>query len=431
MTPRQTSPLQVMRSSFLREFSSIERMHWLMDQNHRNHFPIAAEIRGHTTVTMWRNALNELQRRHPLLNAFIGIEENARPVFYQAAECEIPLVVRKRASPLQWQAEFEKEISTPFDTSKSPLMRAQLLLGDDRCEVILTTHHSIADGMAILYVVRDLLQAVSGEKLAPLPAPPSQDELLSPILRTLPSRTSEDEADAVPVSRPTAFRCKDGARPRVTGLRLSPEQTSLLVNSARREQTSVHAAISAALVLTGRESLPTWKENGVRVLSPISLHKALNVESDCVLALTAGIVSFAPSSASNFWDLARWAKQALLPFQTMEGVRRMSGVLEKKIPTHATVETAAQAMAQGMGYELVVTNVQQFPFENTFGELTLEGLWGPSALNGFEGEQAVGIATVNGSLHMVHTSYTPVATFLDRGVDLLMNACAEASARPQ
>jgi hypothetical protein len=95
------------------------------------------------------------------------------------------------------------------------------------------------------------------------------------------------------------------------------------------------------------------------------------------------------------------------------------------------VETAAQAMAQGMGYELVVTNVQQFPFENTFGELTLEGLWGPSALNGFEGEQAVGIATVNGSLHMVHTSYTPVATFLDRGVDLLMNACAEASARPQ
>jgi hypothetical protein len=78
-----------------------------------------------------------------------------------------------------------------------------------------------------------------------------------------------------------------------------------------------------------------------------------------------------------------------------------------------------------MGYELVVTNVQQFPFENRFGDLTLEGLWGPSALNGFEGEQAVGIATVNGSLHMVHTSYTPVNTLLNRAVDLLMNACRE------
>ena len=48
-------------------------------------FPNAAEIRGHTTVTMWRNALNDLQGRHPLLNVFIGIAQNSRPVFYQAA----------------------------------------------------------------------------------------------------------------------------------------------------------------------------------------------------------------------------------------------------------------------------------------------------------------------------------------------------------
>jgi hypothetical protein len=423
MTALQTSPLQVKRSSILREFSSVERLHWLMDQNHCNHFPMAVEIRGHTTVTMWRNALDALQRRHPLLNVFIGMEGSSIPAFYQADEFKIPLVVRKRASPLAWQVEFEKEISTPFDTSESPLMRAQLLLADDRCEVILTTHHSIADGMAIMYVVRDLLQAVSGEKLAPLPVPPSQDELLAPILRTLPSRMSEDEANHASVSRPTTFRHKDGARPRVTALRLSPRQTSLLLKSTRREQTTVHAALSAALVLIGRESLSAWKEHGVRVLSPISLHKALNVENDCVLAVTGGIVSFAPPSGSSFWDLARWAKEGLLPFQTMEGVRRGAGRLEKTFSNHANVDTVAQAMAQGMGYELVVTNVQQFPFDNKFGDLTLEGLWGPSALNGFEGEQAVGVATVNGSLHMVHTSYTPIDTFLSRAVDLLMNAC--------
>jgi hypothetical protein len=32
---------------------------------------------------------------------------------------------------------------------------------------------------------------------------------------------------------------------------------------------------------------------------------------------------------------------------------------------------------------------------------------------------------VNGSLHMVHTSYTPADTLLNRAVDLLMNACRE------
>jgi hypothetical protein len=30
----------------------IDWMHWLMGQNHGNHFPMAAEIRGHTNVTM-------------------------------------------------------------------------------------------------------------------------------------------------------------------------------------------------------------------------------------------------------------------------------------------------------------------------------------------------------------------------------------------
>jgi hypothetical protein len=110
MMPLQTIPMQVKKSSVLREFSSIERMHWLMDQNHCNHFPMAAEIRGHTTVTMWRNALNDLQRRHPLLKVFIGMEEDSRPVFSQAAECEIPLVVQNE---LALQCAEEKETSTP------------------------------------------------------------------------------------------------------------------------------------------------------------------------------------------------------------------------------------------------------------------------------------------------------------------------------
>src|ERR1700722_10858891 len=90
MTALQTSPLQVKRSSILREFSSVERLHWLMDQNHCNHFPMAVEIRGHTTVTMWRNALDALQRRHPLLNVFIGMEGSSIPAFYQADEFKIP-----------------------------------------------------------------------------------------------------------------------------------------------------------------------------------------------------------------------------------------------------------------------------------------------------------------------------------------------------
>jgi hypothetical protein len=38
-----------------------------------------------------------------------------------------------------------------FRYIQAPLMRAVLLQGDDRCQIILTTHHSIADGMAVVF----------------------------------------------------------------------------------------------------------------------------------------------------------------------------------------------------------------------------------------------------------------------------------------
>jgi hypothetical protein len=76
-----------------------------------------------------------------------------------------------------------------------------------------------------------------------------------------------------------------------------------------------------------------------------------------------------------------------------------------------------------LGYEFVLTNVQRAPFDGPFGSLGVEALWGPSALNGLEGEQAIAAATVDNSLCLVHTSYTPFDSFLTSAVDLLMDAC--------
>ena len=47
-----------------------------------------------------------------------------------------------------------------------------------------------------------------------------------------------------------------------------------------------------------------------------------------------------------------------------------------ELSTHANVESIARAMAQGMGYELVVTNVQQFPFDNEIRRIDFGGLLG-------------------------------------------------------
>ena len=423
----QTLPLAQESSFDLREFGWMERLHWLLGKNHPNHFAMAAEVSGVTTVDMWREALDELQRRHPLLNVCIGRNGASKMVFRQALGNKIPLIVKRHISPLQWQAEFERELATPFYDSAAPLMRAILLEGDDRCEIILVTHHTIADGMSLIFVMRDLLQALSGKKLAPLPLPPTREErvaaIWTPSSAPAPAPESNGNASSLPAGRKVGFyRPEDRKRLRVQGLRLSQEQTSLLVKGARREGTTVHTALCTAFVLAGREISQSWKEHEVRVLSPISLRKILNVGEDCCLNVTAAVLPFAPQTEMAFWDLARVTKERLLPAQTLASVVGPH-IFDDVIAANDDDEALSRLRAVATGYELVVTNIQRFPFENKFGALTLEALWGPSALNGLEDEQAVAVATVNGSMCLVHTSYAPFHSFLEKAVDIALKAC--------
>jgi hypothetical protein len=405
----------------IRELNGIEKLHWLMDQNHHNHFPMAAEVLGKTTAGMWRRALDKLQRRHPFLNVCIRLENGNNPVYHHVAGAEIPLTVKKLTSASQWEVEFEREMTTSFDAATAPLIRALLLQGDGCCQLILTAHHTIADGMSMVFLMRDLLCAISGKKLPSLPTPPSQDELLAPLLKTLTPAPPTRETNATPVNRPATFMPKDAARPKVRGVRLSQEATSLLVSCARQEQTTVHAALCAAFALAGREKSNEWKARGVRILCPIAIRKLLGIDDECVLALTAGNIRLDPPPGISVWELARQAKQALLPFQTLEGIASMFGSIGNLLS--AGSEIFFEAIARDMGYELVVTNVGQAPFESEFRGLTLKALWGPSALNGLEGEQAIAASTVNGSLCLAHTSYTPFDSFLETAIDLLMSVC--------
>jgi hypothetical protein len=57
-------------------------------------------------------------------------------------------------------------------------------------------------------------------------------------------------------------------------------------------------------------------------------------------------------------------------------------------------------------------------------------VWGPAVLAGLEGEQTIGVATINESLCMVHRSYRPVESLLKVAEQLLMSTW-EQRRRPE
>ena len=100
----------------------------------------------------------------------------------------------------------------------------------------------------------------------------------------------------------------------------------------------------------------------------------------------------------------------------------MQGV-EKAMGSGIDVRGAAQILAQGFPCELLLTNLGNLSLQFDFGDLKLKALWGPSVLMGFEGEQTVGVSTVNGSLCMLHTSFAPLPLLLQRAERILRFAC--------
>jgi Domain of unknown function (DUF4167)/Condensation domain len=116
-------------------------------QNSWKQFVVAAQITGETTTASWRTALDAVQRRHPLLGVCIDADDSADPYFHLLPELRIPLQIVPGDALQGWEDKMETELSTPFPVEDALLVRAVLLHEAHRATILLTAHHSIADGL--------------------------------------------------------------------------------------------------------------------------------------------------------------------------------------------------------------------------------------------------------------------------------------------
>jgi hypothetical protein len=149
-------------------------------QNSWKQFVVAAQITGETTTASWRTALDAVQRRHPLLGVCIDADDSADPYFHLLPELRIPLQIVPGDALQGWEDKMETELSTPFPVEDALLVRAVLLHEAHRATILLTAHHSIADGLSVALIVRDILEALSGKPLEALPVPQPQEDLCPP-----------------------------------------------------------------------------------------------------------------------------------------------------------------------------------------------------------------------------------------------------------
>jgi hypothetical protein len=352
-----------------------------------------------------------VQQRHPLLFACIDITFNRVPHFRSVTSQRIPL--RVVTSPFaRWQREIAEEVNEPFTPDQAPLFRAVLLHQDTHCTFILSSHHAVSDGLSLVFLLRDILLTISGHDLVTLPLVPSREILFGAQQRT----STEPGLPSFAAQRPLL--------PYVEGIKLTPQQTTALQHRAREEGVTIHAAISAALTIAGRAIDESWRNNPLRIMSPAEIRNILGLKDQCMVSVGGGEISIAPGGSMTFWELARFAKDGLSAAKGTDNISRKINLQSTAVSSNLTVEQALQLKRDALNAQVMFTNLGRLPFDSNFGPLKLETLWAPSALRGIEGEQTLGAVTVNGSLHLTHTSPAPIPDLLAGLEEVLRKACA-------
>jgi hypothetical protein len=122
--------------------------------------------------------------------------------------------------------QFIRELAVPFTPEQAPLIRSVLIHKPQSAVLIMIPHHAIADGMALVFLFRDLLQVLSGGQVEALSFSSPAEELLN----KLPKREEIVQTEAlqarVPQAEPSLYREGNGLAPRVATGKLDGNLTA-------------------------------------------------------------------------------------------------------------------------------------------------------------------------------------------------------------
>lgn len=399
---------ELQKEVVFRELGALESYAWQIDNASPKHFTITAEVSGNSTIAEWSSALKKVQSRHPLLNARVDAGNGGRLHFFQDLNISIPLRVARLHKINSVEDEIRREFSAPFGLGDLALLKVALLYSEYRCVVIVTAHHAIADGRSLSYFVNDLLETLSGKSLPEIPLNPPIELLCSP-------ETGPLGDIALPVSASTPVQYVERSLPKlkIYRKRLTGELSNRIRDRSRQHETTVHGALAAAFALALYHS-PSWPNRPVRITTPIDARKYDNLNYGLSFHALFPTYEYNAVNYELFWDLTFQVTQDLYGYRSRPGMAKLVDILEPLMNNHG-LKKMIKFDCEICAPDILISNLGVLPFNYEFGMLQLESLWGPNILIGTEGEQAIGVATINNAIHLIHTSYQPVE-------DLLQNA---------
>ena len=337
--------------SLNRALGPFEHLIWLVDRWTPRHFVLVARIEGGSVSAEDLNrALIEVQRRHPALRTVIDVDEKGNPHF---APCSAPirLKVIPRTDQRHWLQEAEKQLATPFEPGEGPLLRAALVQGDSVAEIVFAVHHSIGDGVSAMYLVRDLLEAMEGYTLEPLPPRLSLEDSIFGT-EAVPNHPAPNSP--ICTAAPTDLESLE--RPVLQTLAIGSTELEQVLARCRVENTTLQGALLAAVLL----SLPA--QDTLQCMSPVNIRSLGSVHPDDFgLYISSGMASLDRTSPRDFWSLARSARQQVVRAFDRQVLKAKADAMAAVVAGRPSPQFMYEQVWRNIGYDAVLTNLGVFP----------------------------------------------------------------------
>jgi hypothetical protein len=409
---------QLMNAVKLRDLDAFEELFWLLEQSVSVSHAVIAEVSGRTTIHQWKDALDAMQIRYPLLSASIRKVPGERPYFERVRGTSMALGVAPLNDSLVLEEEMEKELQRSFgDGRRGPLTRATLFHSPDRSVVMFASHHSGMDGMSHLLLLQDLLAAVRGEGVGkPLALQPGLGQLLGLPAPVQYGKKLEGRSVAP----------EDGALEmpdiRIQRMQLGVEETDRLRRRAKEEGTTVHAALIAALTLAGKGCSERWKVGPVRCLSPIDMRKSLGIPTAPGLLISSHVAPVETPEGESLWDIARTIRGEMLPAQSVARAQDLLAAMSSVVAEEQNARDLYWSVVNSpLAHELLVANYAGYKVRGEYGALKIENLFtGSPAM--VPALQKVSVLTVNGRLGMTLVAREPFPSLLEDACEILTRA---------
>ena len=278
----------------------MERAFVLLDRGHAFNGVYVVSLVGPLGEALLREGLSRLQMRHPALRARLvqaAPGDDRRLLLTDEGAGPVPLAIVPREDDDSWQKVAERELNQRFSEDSDHLTRVVWVRGAARSEIVFGQHHVVCDALSITYAVRDLLQDLAALH-AGISSPIESLPLRPPLPALLPRSTRGlrrfrfmrrffykhvlfrplRRARKLPVEKPAP---PEHRRSGLVHARLSAQMTQALATQAEREQTSLHALLCAAFLLSAYDvTLAATTHRNARVnvgcASAVSLRRELN-----------------------------------------------------------------------------------------------------------------------------------------------------------